>query len=322
MVNNKRGANIIVIGGAPRSGTTLLQNILDSHPDITGGPEFLHLPDIAALRKKLHTSISKEWIDIFCSHEDVNNHIGKLIEECLLPLLNKHGGKFLSEKTPENILVFSELMELLPDAHFIQVIRDPRAIIASMLEVADRARNKGEQPAHFTKDITSAIQYVKKCFDRGFKAANNNDKQMLTVVYENLVNNPEQESRKICDFLGIAWDEAMSNPGDVKHLGEKAITVNSNEIWYDAKMYNSNPHTDSLEKWKKSLSAAQQLAIKKAFSNNKELQDYGYKINTEHLASGERFIGSITVALNRLTNKCLHNRLSKSFYKKLSSAMN
>lgn len=49
------GKRYILVGGAPRSGTTLLQNILDSHPDIVGGPEFMHLRDFVELRKTLVT---------------------------------------------------------------------------------------------------------------------------------------------------------------------------------------------------------------------------------------------------------------------------
>ena len=49
-----RGNKFIFVGGAGRSGTTMVQNVLDSHPDIIGGPQFRNIPDIIDLRKKLH----------------------------------------------------------------------------------------------------------------------------------------------------------------------------------------------------------------------------------------------------------------------------
>ena len=49
-MNSDGGSRFIFVGGAPRSGTTLVQNMLDSHPDILGGPEFIHIPDIINLR--------------------------------------------------------------------------------------------------------------------------------------------------------------------------------------------------------------------------------------------------------------------------------
>ncbi|NIA09336.1 MAG: hypothetical protein GWP10_06315 [Nitrospiraceae bacterium] len=119
MVDPNRGKRLIFVGGAPRSGTTLVQNMLDSHPDILGGPEFLHIPHIINLRKGLQHSIEREWIDLICSYDDVDKAICLLIECLLLPLADRHGCKFLSEKTPENVLVFSELISLFPGARFI-----------------------------------------------------------------------------------------------------------------------------------------------------------------------------------------------------------
>lgn len=322
MNKNPCGDRLIIVGGAPRSGTTLLQNMLDSHPDITGGPEFLHLPDIVSLQQKLHASIAKEWIDFFCSKEDVNRYTGELIENFLLPLLDRQGGKFLSEKTPNNILIFSELLDILPRARFIQVIRDPRAIVSSMLEVGAKARKKGENPPYFTKDMDSASSYVNKCFDAGFSAEKKNGRHVLTVRYEDLVVNPEQESKKVCEFLGLLWDQDMSNPAGVKHLGEKAITVNSNEIWYDKNMYNSNPHTQSVNKWREALTAAQQLSIQKTFGNNVDLQNLGYSINSDHLSSGKRVVGVVYNSFIQIQKKLMHNKISRSVFKKVASTMN
>lgn len=86
---------LIIIGGSPRSGTTLVQNILDSHPDVLGGPEFLHLPDIVRLRNKLHGSISRDWISLICSREDVDKRTRTMIEDLLLPFAERGGARIL-----------------------------------------------------------------------------------------------------------------------------------------------------------------------------------------------------------------------------------
>jgi len=309
MQNDK--TRLVFIGGAPRSGTTLLQNMLDSHPDIVGGPEFLHLPDIVSLRKKLHASVSRKWIDLFCSHDDVDTNIRQLINNFLLPFAHKHHAKILSEKTPENVLVFSELTELLPEALFIQVIRDPRAIVASLMQVAQKARKKGLKPAPFTNNLETAIAYVNKCFKAGFQAEQRASDRVLTITYENLVQSPIDESKKICVFLGIDWNESMSTPASKKHLGEHAITVNSNELWHNAQSYNSNPNTNSLDKWEKTLTPIQQYLITSAFQKNKSLQQSGYNISVDKLANKPGPAATTGAALLR-SGKKIRNAIGRA----------
>ena len=163
MDNLQADKRLIFVGGPPRSGTTLLQNMLDSHPDILGGPEFLHIPDIIKLRNLLQSSISREWINLICSHDEIEKYIHSLISNTLLSFADKHGGKMYSEKTPENVLAFPELVDILPSAHFIFVVRDPRAIVASLLSVGKKARSKGETPAPYTVNVHAAIKHTIHC---------------------------------------------------------------------------------------------------------------------------------------------------------------
>jgi len=280
------GDRLIFIGGSPRSGTTLIQNMMDSHPLILGGPEFLHLPDIIELRRKLHSSIDREWIDIICTRDDVDSHIISLIKSLFLPLADKHRCEYYSEKTPENILVFLELIELFPEARFIQVIRDPRAIISSMQQVKKRAIEKGIKPPIFTTNTTTSVAYIKKCFDAGFKTSKHAPGKVLTVVYEHLLANPEMETKRICEYLGMEWSDLMLRPGDKDHLGNRAITVKSNEIWYDSKTYNRNLAIQNVGKWKSELALYHQLRATMVFAGNRELMQYGYDFSIDGLAHG------------------------------------
>ncbi|MCC6301281.1 MAG: sulfotransferase [Gammaproteobacteria bacterium] len=299
MVENR----LIFLGGAPRSGTTLLQNILDMHPDILGGPEFLHLPDIMQLRGKLRDSVARGWIDLICSAEDVDGRIRDLVTGFLLTFADRHGARFLSEKTPENVLVFPRLVEVFPDSKFIHIVRDPRATVASLLEVGKKARRKGESPAPFARDVQAAIRHVHRCLASGFEAARVAPDKVHTVVYERLIRDPEAEGREICRFLGVAWTPEMLRPGDKKHLGESAITVNSKEIWYDAQTYNSNPRTDSLEKWRGTLAAHEKLMVARAFLGSEELRRLGYDFTPDDLNLVDRARGAATVGMFELRRR-------------------
>ena len=297
MINSNGNDRLIFVGGSPRSGTTLVQNMLDSHSDILGGPEFLHLQDIIYLRKKLRRSISVGWIDLYCSHDDLDEHLRALVQNLFLPLADKHACKYMSEKSPENILVFSELMELFPEAHFIHVIRDPRAIVSSMRDVSIRAKQKKINIPAFTANILASIAYTLRCFDAGFAALKKAPDKTLTVTYESLAKDPEKETVKICQFLGLEWDSRMMAPHKKKHLGEKAITSKSGEIWYDVKTYYQKPHDKNIEKWQKRLSSIQQIRISRAFKNYEELQALGYDFSLKDIPQAKRFFMTVFVII-------------------------
>lgn len=223
------------------------------------------------------------WIDLFCSHDDLDQHLRALVHNLFLPLADRYGCKYMSEKSPMNVLVLSELTELFPEAHFIHVIRDPRAIVSSMREVRTRAKQKQIDIPYFTANISSSIAYTLRCFEAGFAAVDKAPEKILTIVYERLVEDSEKESKKICKFLGLEWSTRMLTPQKKKHLGEKAITSNSDEIWYDMKTYYQDPHDRNVEKWKKRLGPAQQVRITRAFKDYEALRTFGYDLSLDNL---------------------------------------
>jgi protein-tyrosine sulfotransferase len=277
-----RGAEFIFVGGAARSGTTVLQNILDTHPDIVGAPEFHHLVDVGKLRTKMHALIENGLIDQICSPEDVDRSLCQLIEGLLRPLREKCGCRYLSEKTPDNVLVFPELIGLFPGARFIWVVRDPRAVIASMLQVGRRARKVHLPTQDFTQSLLAAIAYIRQCFKAGAAAQQLAPERVITVSYERLVSSPEAETKRICRFLAIDWTEQMLHPASMKHFGEKAITIKN--VWYDSASYNRNPETKEIDKWKYELSLIQQAIVATAFRNVADFAQFGYDLSMDGLA--------------------------------------
>jgi hypothetical protein len=265
------GERLIFVGGAPRSGTTLVQNLLDCHPEILGAPEFLHLPDIVSLRQTLRRSLDVG------AREPVDARVRELILGFFLPLWQREGTRFLSEKTPENVLVFEELAELFPSSRFVLVLRDPRATVASMLEVARRARERGVRPAAFTATLRAATDHAHQCVATGLRAAEALPERVAVVAYERLVADVESHTRRLCDFLGLAWNAAMLDPSKQTHLGQDAITGNSNDVWYDAKSYARRPESRRVDKWRDQLSAREQETISRAFADLPQLDAFGYR---------------------------------------------
>ncbi len=268
----KRGERLIFIGGAPRSGTTLVQNILDSHPDIYGGPEFDFIPVIVNKRRQIIQSIARGRIDAFCSQEDVDEAIADLIERLLLPAADRHAARYISEKTPVNVVVFVDLAHIFRAARFIHVIRDPRATVSSMLQVGRRGRKQGKQTPPFTTDIHRAIDLVKKCDRAGIQAAKFAPARVIPVVYEDLVTRPEGKVEEICCDLGIEPHDEMVCPGGQSHPGDEHV----DGIWYNKQEIGRNIETKEINKWKQLLTREEKATINEVFRNDELYQLIGY----------------------------------------------
>lgn len=156
--------------------------------------------------------------------------------------------------------------------------------------VKRRAVEERSKPSNFCANISSSITYSKKCFDAGFKASKNAPGKVLTVVYEQLDVNPQREAKKICNFLGMEWNDLMMYPGDKEHLGEQAVTSKSKEIWYDSDTYYRNPDSGNIGKWRNKLLFGQQFKTTIAFKGNEELIRYGYDLSVNSLAQGRRVL--------------------------------
>jgi len=285
------GQNYIFIGGVPRSGTTLLQNMLDSHPDILGLPEFKHLPEIMALRTHMRYSVIHGMICDICSLDDIDAYFRRLITDFLDPLLEQYPGRFLVEKTPQNILVFAELMDLFPSARFIHIVRDPRAVVHSLLSVARKARAKGSPVPYFCDSIREAIHFIDKCLKCAETAGKDKPANMLTITYKELVRDPQESTRTICRFLSLPWSAEMTRPVEFRHLNEKGMTCEANAIWYDHKSFSRNPDPAQIDKWRKRLNVIDQIHISDHFQNNRLLMDLGLDFSLNHIPRPVRFFG-------------------------------
>lgn len=294
-----QGERYIFVGGAPRSGTTLVQNMLDCHSEVLGGPEFLHLAAIARLRNEMQGTVAKGWTSQYASDEDIDRAIAGMIDALVLPLADRHRATHISEKTPGNVLAFETLMALFPRARCINVVRDPRAVVASMLRVGATARERGVTLQPFTRDTRAAVSYVKACLAAGYHAGEAEPERVLHVRYERLVTEPEAETRRICSFLGLPWEKLMLTPAARRHIGEREITRLSGSLWYDHESYQRDPDRASLDKWTRDLGPMQKAFIVTAFADFEPLHRLGVRMDPAGLSPGERTIGRAIAGLRR-----------------------
>ena len=134
---------LFFVGGAPRSGTTWLQQMLDCHPDISCRGEGLFLQQLATPMERL---IAERSGSIDAKNRQVFRHAGGYplpapddsefltATAILLALHRQSEGRQCSaigEKTPENVFFFPRLKSMFPGAKLICIARDPRDVLTS-----------------------------------------------------------------------------------------------------------------------------------------------------------------------------------------------
>lgn len=320
-VRRNRGRRFLFVGGPPRSGTTLFQNMLDSHPRICGAPEFRHAPDLVRLRRDLRRSFDRGWIVDFATLPAIDDHICDFMEKLLIPMADRYEADLLSEKTPQNVLVFKDLMELFPAARFVFMMRDPRAVVASLLRVGERGRRIGTYMPPHTVSVLAAAAYVHECLQTGCQALRAAPKRVLLLRYEELVTYPERETRRVCRFLGLQWSPRMLTPARFPHPGEGAIV---NDIWYSRDSFYRDPSPEGMDRWRTDLTPGMELVVTRRFRRDRRSVAPGYDLVLagSRLRAARAQLGYLRIILVELFRRTGHiiARLGKTSLIPLAAA--
>lgn len=190
----------ILIVGLPRSGTTLVEQIVASHPQVFGGGELMVLPDLAADLQRL-TRVKKPYPEGAAQLDEPA--VLRLAGEYLRHLRGLGGSAaHVTDKMPFNFFRLGFMALLLPKARVIHCRRDPLDVFLSGYFL------KFRRPIPYTCDHTEFARYFRdyrrlmEHWRRVLPSA------MLEVDYEELVADQEEVSRRIISFCGLEWDDA------------------------------------------------------------------------------------------------------------------
>jgi tetratricopeptide (TPR) repeat protein len=189
----------VFIVGLPRSGTTLTEQILASHPQVHGGGELRVVRD---LFESLPRSIDPRSRAAEClgrlDRETVRRLATHLDER--LAALDPHATR-LVDKMPENYLYLGLLAVLLPHARFIHCRRDLRDVAVSCWITRFRQVRWASDPDH----IASRIHTYQRIMDHWRKTL---PISWLDIDYEDLVADLETGARRLVAWCGLDWDPA------------------------------------------------------------------------------------------------------------------
>lgn len=191
----------IFIGGAGRSGTTLLRVILDSHSRIACGPEIKVIPQVCWQRDILFGH-EAEFKEARLDPLYLDSLYRRLIVGLLDPYRMAMGKARAAEKSPANVFWFPTLARLFPHSPLIHVIRDGRDVVASLLRQNWLDPKTGDKPPYIT-DPAAAAKYWAQCVEAGRSCTTAN---YIEVRYEALVSEPEATLQRLFMQIREEWE--------------------------------------------------------------------------------------------------------------------
>jgi len=189
----------IFVTGMPRSGTTLVEQMLSAHSAVLGGGE------TALFSQKMHRIVGDPSVGKLEFSTDLAALLGYAYVAALPRL---EGSKHRhTDKSIQSLFYAPAILAALPQAKIVVVRRDPRAIALSLLRQVFRP---GKQL--FSYDLSDIRSYIES-FDDMLAHWQNRVALPVTVVdYEELVADPDTEMRHLLTETGLSWDAACLKP--------------------------------------------------------------------------------------------------------------
>jgi hypothetical protein len=210
------GRQLFFIGGAPRSGTTWLQQILDSHPHASCKGEGLFAkelyPPLAAAMTARRKALQTKNEGLFKhtggyplpTAEDTEFLAGTAM---LLALSQQSGTKdcqAFGEKTPENVFYFARYRTLFPRAKFIAIARDPRDVLTSAWHFFRKPAPGDDDRAAKLDFIQSALPSLAEGARTMLAFGEQHPSAYRMVTYERLRDDPAPAVADLFHFLGLS----------------------------------------------------------------------------------------------------------------------
>jgi len=282
---------MLFIVGQGRSGTTLLQNLLNAHKGIIAPPleskfivllypRFSHIKkwkerDILAFVEILYIEplfssfwkINKE--NLITSLLSIKEHASYALL-CKMVFYQMKGDReailMISITNPDHSLFIPTLLKIFPEAKFIHIIRDPRDNIYSHLTT-------------YTMEDPTFIAYKWLGYNKAVeKAKLKIPSKFYTILYERLVENTVEVMKSISSFLQIPYSDNMTQNFFPQTIKSYTSTI-PDQIAIIHKSLLKPVNTSNIGKWRTGLSPYH-LAITEKITGNYAAKLYQYAIQT------------------------------------------
>ena len=203
--------NFVFIVGMPRSGTSLVEQILSSHPLVRAGGELPHLPRVVESASRLigaNEPYPQCLEHLTTAKADELAAMYVKASAAGVPTGGRHSDEnFLrfTDKLPPNFLHLGLIQLLFPKSRVIHCTRDPLDVCLSCYMTDFASGNE------FSFDLSHAAHFHRQYERLMAHWKNVLDVPMLDVAYEQVVNDLEPQARRLLEFLNLPWNPACLN---------------------------------------------------------------------------------------------------------------
>ncbi len=259
----------LLIVGVPRSGTTWVQRLMLSHPATCGGQESHFFEAVSNTLRVFDRDLDSDrhkGLPAYWTREGFRDQVRLFWAATVEPLLREHpDAELLIEKTPDHVLHVSQIAELLPGARFIHVIRDSRAVAASML-----AANRSDWGKWAPGDAKKAARTWHRFLSAGRRAGQKLPPERYAEVrYEDLKADTAGELARLWRFAGLSSDQERIDAAVASQDFDRQQKIGGSELprfgEKSGGMAKKEPtgffRRGSTDSWKTELSLVQQLTV-------------------------------------------------------------
>jgi hypothetical protein len=185
----------IFIIGMPRSGTTIVEQIIASHSEVTGAGELEYVSQYGApLATGVNTASKKAFTEF-----------KEKYVSALLKISN--GKRYVTDKMPQNFCFIPLICSAFPEAKIIHVQRSAAATCWSNYKQYFSSQNLG-----YCYDLNDILAYYKLYTDLMKTWQSQYGCRIFNLSYETLTVEQEKETKKLIDYLELGWERACLSP--------------------------------------------------------------------------------------------------------------
>jgi tetratricopeptide (TPR) repeat protein len=187
----------IFIVGMPRSGTTLTEQIIMSHPEVYGAGE---LPYLTEVEKKFGVVSEENCREMGQEYVDIINGLNE----------ESKNARKVTDKMPGNFIRIGQIAATLPNAKIIHCRRNP---MDTCLSCYKQLFARGHYWTFNLDEMAEHYEMYRKTMDYWREVLPD---KFLEIDYETTVDDFENQARKLIDYVELEWDDACLTPHKTK----------------------------------------------------------------------------------------------------------